>query len=111
MIWLVLFGVALLVSVTLFLLLGLLGGLMLMVILNGFSESQAMPIFVGYYLCLIGGNLLVTGGINWLILRHGFAVSGWSWWMAFLPGLVITLILLLAGPILSVAILKPFAWH
>lgn len=104
--WPVLFGVDLLVTVTTLVIFGAFGGLMLLVALNGFSESTGGAIIIAYIALVLVGNALVTSLLNLLIRRRWFAAVGLSRLAACVPAVVVTLVLLLAGPPLAVVLIK-----
>lgn len=102
------FGASLAVAVVSFVLFGLIGGFVLLVGLNGFSGSQAEPIFIAYFIFVLGASSLVAALFNWLILRRGFPGAGLSAWAALVPALVSAVGLLIVGPALALILIQLF---
>lgn len=94
------------VAVASFFVFGVFGGFMLLVALNGFSERQAQPVFIIYFVLVLGLTTLVAALFNWLIIRYGFRAAGVSGWAAFVPAVASSLGLLLVGPALAVVFMK-----
>ncbi|MCA1591477.1 MAG: hypothetical protein LC754_02250 [Acidobacteria bacterium] len=107
-VWLVMFVATLLISAVTLVIFGAIGGLLLLVALNGFSESTGGAIIVAYAVAVLAGNFLVAGLCNLLISRRWFAGAGLSRWSAFVPALIVTAGLILVGPPLSVLLIKAF---
>jgi len=96
------------VAVVTFVVVVLGGGFVLLVGLNGFNGRQAEPIFIAYFVVVLGGCTLVAALFNWLILRWGFPHAGVSSWAALVPAAAASFGLLLVGPVLSVFLIKAF---
>lgn len=97
MVWFILLGVSLLVSLGVLGIAGGLGGFMLLVILNGFSESQATPIIGCYGLGVLGLNVAITTAINRLVTKIWFAEAGISFGGTLILSVGITAVLLACG--------------
>ncbi|HWS55152.1 MAG TPA: hypothetical protein VN228_13535 [Pyrinomonadaceae bacterium] len=104
--WLAMSAASVAVAVVSFFVFGVFGGFMLLVALNGFSEKQAAPVFVIYFVVALGLTTLVAAFFNWLIIRYGFRAAGISGWAAFVPAAASSLGLLLVGPTLAVVFMK-----
>ena len=52
------------------------GGLMVLVALNGFSESAAMPFLIGYGLIVLNVSFAISTGASWLYAKKRSAESG-----------------------------------
>ena len=104
--WLAMFAASAVVAVGAFFILGVFGGFMLIVALNGFSERQAQPIFIGYFVFVFGATTLVAALFNWLIIRRGFPAAGLSGWLSLVPAAASAVGLLLIGPALAVVMMK-----
>lgn len=63
---------------------GGLGGFVLLVLLNGFSERQATPVLIGYALLVFGAMLLFSFGLSWLTVRQVFKEKAPRWWALLL---------------------------
>src|ERR1044071_7825750 len=69
---------------------GALGGLMLLVGLNGVSESRGGLIIVGYIILVLAGNFAVASLFNWLIARRRYAGTRGAGWAPALVALGVT---------------------
>ena len=85
---------------------GALGGLMLLVALNGFSESTGGVIIVSYALVVLAGNFGVATLFNWLIARKRYAGTRGAGWAPVLVALGVTVATALVGPPLAVLLMK-----
>jgi hypothetical protein len=97
---------SLLVAVLTFVVFGLFGGFMLMVGLNGMTGRQAEPIFLVYFVIVLGGCAVVATLLNWLILRFGFPASGLRSWAALVPAAAASATLLFVGPAIIFVIIR-----
>lgn len=86
--------------------LGGLGGLMLLVALNGFSEATGGAVIVVYILLVLAGNLGASWLANWLIARWRYAGTRPAGWAPFLVALGVTGAMALLGPPLAVLLIK-----
>jgi hypothetical protein len=100
------FVTSLVVAVLTFVVFGLFGGFMLMVGLNGMTGKQAEPIFLAYFVLVLGGCAVVAALLNWLILRRGFPSAGLRSWAALVPAAVASAVLLLVGPVVIFVIIR-----
>jgi uncharacterized membrane protein YhaH (DUF805 family) len=96
------------VAAVAFVIFGLVGGFVLLIGLNGFSERQAQPIFIIYFVIVFGLTTLVAALFNWLIIRRGFPAAGISGWAALVPAVSAAVGLLLVGPVLAVVLIQAF---
>lgn len=71
--WLILISIGLGTSLLIFLIVGVGGGFFLLVALNGFSQSQALPILGGFAACNTALALLISSGIAAFIVRRWLA--------------------------------------
>ena len=80
MMWLILIVISILISVTILTILGGLGGMMLLLALNGFSESQATPIIGCYALFVLALDLVPATLISWWVVKRWFPQAGVPLW-------------------------------
>ena len=85
---------------------GAVGGLMLLVALNGFSESTGGALIVVYVLAVLAGNFGVAALINWAIARHRYAGTRGTGWAPALVALGVTAATAVVGPPLAVVLIK-----
>ena len=85
---------------------GAAGGLMLLVALNGFSESTGGAIIVVYALAVLAGNFGVAALLNWAIARHRYAGTRGAGWAPSLVALGVTAATAVVGPPLAVVLMK-----
>ncbi len=85
---------------------GALGGLMLLVGLNGVSESTGGVIIVLYALLVLAGNFAVAALFNWLIARRRYAGTRGAGWAPALVALGVTAATAIVGPPLAVVLMK-----
>lgn len=85
---------------------GALGGLMLLVGLNGVSESTGGVIIVIYALLVLAGNFAVAALFNWLIARRRYAGTRGAGWAPALVALGVTAATAIVGPPLAVILMK-----
>lgn len=85
---------------------GALGGLMLLVGLNGVSERTGGVIIVLYALLVLAGNFAVAMLFNWLIVRRRYAGTRGTGWAPALVALGVTAATALVGPPLAVVLMK-----
>ena len=85
---------------------GAVGGLMLLVALNGFSESTGGVIIVVYALVVLAGNFGVAALVNWLIARRRYAGTRGAGWAPALVALGVTAATAVVGPPLAVVLMK-----
>ncbi len=99
MAWLIIVLITLVISAVTMALGGVMGGIFLLLALNGFSESQATPMIAGYACVVFAANVGVTSLVNWLVVKLFFANSV-PLWAIVLISLGITLALLICTPLL-----------
>lgn len=85
---------------------GAVGGLMLLVALNGFSESTGGVIIVVYALLVLAGNFGVAALFNWGIARQRYAGTRPTGWAPVLLALGVTAATAVVGPPLAVVLMK-----
>lgn len=85
---------------------GALGGLMLLVGLNGVRESTGGVIIVIYALLVLAGNFAVATLFNWLIARRRYAGTRGAGWAPALVALGVTAATAIIGPPLAVVLMK-----
>jgi hypothetical protein len=103
--WLAMCVASVAVAVVSFVVFGLFGGFMLIVGLNGFSEKQAQPVFLTYFLIVLVITTLAGTLLNWLIIRYGFRAAALRGWVAFVPAAAASVALLIVGPALAFALI------
>lgn len=85
---------------------GAVGGLMLLVGLNGVSERTGTIVIVVYALLVLAGNFAVAALFNWLIARRRYAGTRGAGWAPVLVALGVTAATAVVGPPLAVVIMK-----
>ena len=85
---------------------GAVGGLMLLVALNGFSESTGGVLIVVYALVVLAGNFGVATLLNWAIARRRYAGTRGAGWAPALVALGVTAATAVIGPPLAVVLMK-----
>ena len=85
---------------------GAVGGLMLLVGLNGVSERTGTYVIVAYALLVLAGNFVVAALCNWLITRRRYAGTRGAGWAPALVALGVTALTAVVGPALAVLIIK-----
>ena len=85
---------------------GALGGLMLLVGLNGVSESRGGLVILAYALVVLAGNFAVALLFNWLIARRRYAGTRGAGWAPALVALGVTAATAVLGPPLAVLLIK-----
>ncbi|MBV9928064.1 MAG: hypothetical protein JOZ96_23805 [Acidobacteria bacterium] len=85
---------------------GAVGGLMLLVGLNGVSERTGTYVIVAYALLVLAGNFAVAALLNWLIARRRYAGTRGAGWAPALVALGVTALTAVAGPPLAVVLMK-----
>jgi hypothetical protein len=85
---------------------GAFGGLMLLVGLNGVSESRGGLVIVVYAVLVLAGNFAVALLFNWLIARRRYAGTRGAGWAPALVALGVTAATAVAGPPLAVLLIK-----
>jgi len=85
---------------------GAVGGLMLLVGLNGVSERTGGFVIVAYALLVLAGNFGAAWLGNWLIARGRYAGTRGAGWPPALIALGVTAATALVGPPLAVLLIK-----
>lgn len=94
------------VTLTTLVVFGAVGGLMLLVGLNGVSERTGGFVIVVYALLVLAGNFAVAAGFNWLIARRRYAGTRRAGWAPVLVALGVTAATAVVGPPLAVLLIK-----
>lgn len=97
MVWIVLIALSILISAVILTLMGGLGGFLLLLALNGFSESEATPIIGCYALFVLVLDLVPASLIGWWVVRRWFPQAGIPFW-----GIVALNVLVVVGLIAAV---------
>lgn len=84
---------------------GAVGGLMLLLALNGFSESTGGVIIILYVLAVLAGNFGVSALINWAIARQRYAGTRGVGWAPALIALGVTAVTAVVGPSLAILLI------
>lgn len=92
MVWIVLIVVSTVISATILAIMGGIGGMALLLALNGFSESQATPIIGCYALFVLGLDLIPVILLDWWVVKRWFPQAGVPFW-----GIVALNILVIVG--------------
>lgn len=85
---------------------GAMGGLMLLVGLNGVSERTGGIVIVVYALFVLAGNFGVAALLNWAIARRRYAGLRGTGWAPALVALGMTAATVVVGPPLAVVLIK-----
>ena len=94
------------VTAAVLLVFGAVGGLMLLVGLNGVSERTGGIVIVAYALLVLAGNFAVAALLNWLIARKRYAGTRGAGWAPALVALGVTAATAVVGPPLAVLLMK-----
>jgi hypothetical protein len=78
--WVVLLLIAFVVTIIIFATCGAGGGLMMLVALNGFSESDATPILIFFALMVIGISVALSTAISWVFIKARHAETMFRFW-------------------------------
>ena len=104
--WLWMLATTCAVTAVTLLVFGAVGGLMLLVALNGFSEKTGGLLIVVYVLLVLAGNFAVAALFNWLVARRRYAGTRGAGWAPVLVALGVTALTAVVGPPLAVALIK-----
>jgi hypothetical protein len=85
---------------------GAVGGLMLLVALNGVKESTGGVLIAVYALVVLAGNFGVATLLNWAIARRRYAGTRGAGWAPALVALGVTAATAVIGPPLAVVLMK-----
>src|SRR3954469_10893411 len=102
--WLWMFVATFAVSVVTLVVFGAFGGLMLLLGLNGVSESKGGLIIAAYVVLVLAGNFAVASLLNWLIARRRYSGPPATGWAPLLVAFGVTVVMLGVGPPLAVVI-------
>jgi hypothetical protein len=78
--WIIILLIALIVTIIVFATCGMGGGLMMLVALNGFSESDATPILIFFVLMVIGISFALSTSASWLFIKARHAETIFRFW-------------------------------
>jgi len=78
--WIILLLIAFMVTVIVFASCGAGGGLMMLVALNGFSESNATPILIFFALMVIGISIALSTAASWVFVKSRHAEATFRFW-------------------------------
>lgn len=78
--WIVLLLIAFIVTIIVFATCGGGGGLIMLVALNGFSESDATPILIFFALMVIGISVVLSTTISWVSIKARHAETTFRFW-------------------------------
>ncbi len=67
--WIIILLIAFVTMVFVFSICGAGGGMMLLVALNGFSESAATPFIIIFALIVIGGSIAISTAASWIVIK------------------------------------------
>jgi lysylphosphatidylglycerol synthetase-like protein (DUF2156 family) len=104
--WLWMFVATFAVTLAALVVFGAVGGLMLLVGLNGVSERTGGIVIIIYALLVLAGNFAVAAGFNWLIARRRYAGTRGAGWAPVLVALGVTAATAVVGPPLAVVLMK-----
>jgi hypothetical protein len=85
---------------------GVLGGLTLLIGMNGVSERTGGIVLLVYALVVLAGNFAVAALFNWLIARKRYAGTRGAGWAPVLVALGVTALTAVVGPPLAVGLIK-----
>ena len=80
--WVIVILIAIFANVIVFATCGAGGGLMMLVALNGFSESAATPFLAGYGAMVLVISWGISTGATWMYVKPRSAASGIGFWHA-----------------------------
>lgn len=101
--WLALFAIDASLSVLTFVVFGVIGGLFMIIALNGFDGRRGGQILFVYAALVLVGNALFACLVNWLVLRARDASGARG---ILLPALTTTILLLAVGPPLTMFLIQ-----
>jgi hypothetical protein len=78
--WIILLLIAFITTIIVFATCGAGGGLMMLVALNGFSESDATPILIFFALMVIGISFALSTAASWIFIKARHAETVFRFW-------------------------------
>ncbi len=87
---------------------GAVGGLTLLLAMNGVSGRTGGIVLVVYALAVLAGNFAVAALFNWLIARRRYAGTRGAGWAPALVALGVTAATAVVGPPVAVLLIKLF---
>ena len=78
--WIILLLIAFITTIIVFATCGAGGGLMMLVALNGFSESDATPILIIFVLMVIGVSIALSTAASWVFIKARRAETAFRFW-------------------------------
>jgi hypothetical protein len=78
--WIILVLIAFITTIITFATCGASGGLMMLVVLNGFSESDAIPILIFFVLMVIGISLILSTAASWAFIKARRVEAMFQFW-------------------------------
>ena len=78
--WIIVILIAIITTVIIFTTCGMGGGMMMLVALNGFSESEAMPILFFFTLLVLGISITLATVASWIFIKARRAESTIRFW-------------------------------
>ena len=78
--WIIVILIAIITTIIVFTICGAGGGLIVLVALNGFSESDALPFLILFVLMVIGANFALSTAASWIFIKARHAESVVRFW-------------------------------
>ena len=78
--WIILLIIAFITTAIIFATCGAGGGFMMLVALNGFSESDATPILIIFVLMVIGVSIALSTTASWVFIKARRAETAFRFW-------------------------------
>jgi hypothetical protein len=78
--WIILLLIAFVVTIIALATCGAGGGLMMLVALNGFSESEATPILIFFALMIVGISIALSTAASWVFIKTRRAENNFRFW-------------------------------
>ncbi len=99
--WIILLLIAIITTIIVFATCGAGGGIMLLVALNGFSESAATPYLIFFALMVIGTSITLSTAASWIFIKARRVESDIRFWhvAGINAGVNILIILLITAAI------------
>jgi hypothetical protein len=78
--WIALLLISFITTIIVFATCGAAGGFMMLVALNGFSESDATPILIIFALIVIGTSVVISTAASWVFIKARHVEAGFRFW-------------------------------
>ena len=78
--WIIVFLTAIITTLLVLTACGVGGGIMVLVILNGLSESAATPFLIFFALIVIGGSVALSTAASWMFIKARHAENNFRFW-------------------------------